>query len=153
MLKFVIKVPRTWAPASTFVGDIEAKFYAEAGKLIVKKIQYVLGQAGLYDLDPSYARIKPTLPGYRRVPGKAADQPLIKTAAMYDALSWRIEGDSVVVEVDDSKAHDPKTGFDYAEHWEEVTQYLEKGFALAEPLLPALLEKIIVKEMRWAFVS
>src|ERR1019366_3751199 len=152
MLRFIIKIPGHWAPKAGFCDTIEAEFYDAAGALIVEKIKSVLGTQGLYNLSKSYALMKPTLPGYRRIPGKAADQPLILTGEMYDALQVRIDSGTLIVEVDDTKAHDPKTGDDYAADWQNKTAFMEKGFALAEPLLPALLEKIIVKNMAWAFI-
>jgi|SRR5579871_523664 len=133
------------------VDRILARFGEEAGKLIVAKVQEVLGEDSLYTLSEKYQVLKPKRKGFQRIPNKDPDQPLIFTGeGIYNALTYFMDGANIVVTLDAQKGVTDK-GYDYAEVWEEATQFLEKGFALAEPELPELLTLIITEEMLAGF--
>jgi len=141
------------APAVPFnigpsiVARVRARFMQEAGGLIVDSVRSILGQSSIYSLSPQYSARKPRLAGFRRVPSKSADQPLILSGAgIYDNIDVVPDGDGFIVHVDD-KAGESPDGFDYAQHWEDVTDYLGKGLDLVEDKLADLMGDIIVDEM------
>jgi hypothetical protein len=124
---------------------IRERFQTEAGTLVLDAVRHILGQNYLYHLSPEYARRKPTLKKFRRFPGKSSDQPLILSGEMFNALTVVPDGNGFRVEVQEGEAM--SGGFDYAEHWEEVTQFLEKGLDMVEGSLDGLLLDIIFQEM------
>lgn len=122
------------------------RFSAEAGPVIVDAIKSLLGTDALYQLQPNYAANKPKLPQYRAQAGKPADQPLILTGEMFNALDFHLDGDTILVGVTDGKAI-AEDGDDYAEKWEQTTEFLEKGFALVEAKVGEILTTICCEEM------
>ena len=150
MIELRLLLPPLSAARNSGLDGVLSAFYTEAGHLIVSAIQDLLGTDRVYTLDPGYAARKPSLPNYVHVPGKSSHQPLIKTAEMYYAVEWRIDGDKLVVQVADGKGID-KYGYDYAEHWEAVTHFLETALADIEPLLLHMFEAVLVREMGTLF--
>jgi hypothetical protein len=144
MLRFTLTAPNLKINALDPSLAVLARFQEEAGKLIVGAVREILGTDEIYSLNPVYAASKPKRKGYRPTAGKPVDQPLIFTGEMYDAVHFRIEGAVLIIEVDESRAS-AADGFDYAEKWEQMTQFLEKGFEKVEPMLPALMEKILIE--------
>ena len=127
--------------------NVMPRFTSEAGTLVLDAVRDVLGTDALYILDPEYAKAKPRRKGYRRMPGKPIDQPLILSGeGIFLALTARQEGNSVVVQVDPNAGVTPQ-GFDYAEEWEEKVHYLERGLEAVEEQLDEVLARIIVEEM------
>jgi len=141
------------APAVPFnigpsiVARVRARFMQEAGALIVDSVRSILGQSSIYSLSPEYAARKPHMKGFRRVAGKSADQPLILSGqGIYDNIDVVADGDGFIVHVDDKAGTSPE-GFDYAQHFEDITDYLGKGLDLVEDKLADLMGDIIVQEM------
>lgn len=132
-------------PGAGLKARVLKAFAANAGAMIVASVRNQLGQDALYTLSPDYAARKPSLAGFRRQAGKSSDQPIILTGDIWDHIIWTATGDGLTVQVSDSAGMDD--GFDVAEHWEEITEYLEKGLADVEGDLPDLLLDIIVAEM------
>jgi len=131
----------------SIVSRVRARFMQEAGALIVDSVRSILGQSSIYSLSPEYAARKPRMKGFRRVAGKAADQPLILSGAgIYDNIDVVADGDGFIVHVDDKAGTSPE-GFDYAQHFEDITDYLGKGLDLVEDKLADLMGDIIVQEM------
>lgn len=97
---------------------------------LVEAIKHELGSADIYTLSPRYSRLKmegKTRPRMNVFPGKAPDQPLILTGEMYNAVSsWREGFFTAHIGVDEYAGYG-KDGFDYAQYWEQKTNYLEKG--------------------------
>lgn len=147
MIQLRVTLPALPVASGNVVGRIRTRFQHEAGTLILDAIRSLLGMSSIYTLSAEYSRKKQKLSKFRRVGGKASDQPLILSAAgIYDALTIIPEGDGFIVQVDDSKGTSDK-GFDFAEHWEEITDYLGKGLDLVEDQLDELLASIIEDEM------
>lgn len=132
-------------PTAGLTEKIRQEFMHEAGTLILDAIRLYLGEDQIYQLSPEYAKRKPTLKKFRRFPGKSADQPLILSGELYNSLTVIPDGDGFIVEVQEGKAMNGS--FDYAEHFEEITLYLEQGLALVEDDLPELLIGIIFQNM------
>lgn len=127
--------------------NVMPRFTSEAGTLVLDAVRALLGTDELYILDTKYAEQKPKRRGYRRMPGKPMDQPLILSGqGIYLALTARRDGDTVIVEVDPSKGVD-EHGFDYAAEWEDRVHYLERGLELVEDQLDQILLNIIFEEM------
>jgi len=132
-------------PTAGLTDRIRNRFALEAGQMIILAIREHLGN-DIYQLSPGYAARKPSLKEFRRYPGKTADQPLILSGrGIFDALQWRLDGNTLVVDVDETKGDD--RGFDVAEYWEEITSYLELGFADVETTLDDHLLDIVFQEM------
>lgn len=132
-------------PTAGMVERIRSRFALEAGQLIINAVRKHLGTNSVYDLSPEYARVKPKSKKFRRFPGKSTNQELILSGEMYNSLVWSMQGSTLSVQVEDGKATDG--GYDYAELWEEVTNYLEIGFMDVESDLPDHLLDIIFQEM------
>lgn len=132
-------------PTAGMVERIRQAFARNAGAMIVAAIRSHLGTDALYQLTPAYAARKPSLKGFRRQSGKSSDQPIILTGDIFDHVVWEARGDGLIVHVADSAGMDAV--FDVAEHFEQITQYLEKGLDEVEADLPDLLCDIIVAEM------
>jgi len=131
----------------SIVARVRARFMQEAGALIVDSVRSILGQSSIYSLSPEYAARKPRMKGFRRVAGKSADQPLILSGqGIYDNIDVAADGDGFIVHVDDKAGTSPE-GFDYAQHFEDITDYLGKGLDLVESRLADLMSDIIVDEM------
>ena len=121
------------------------EFSTEAAKLVKHALEAVLGTTEAYVLAPSYAEIKPQLPGYNHIPGKSPDQPLILTAAMFNSIEWVQEGTETIVYFN---LDDIPDDFDYTAYWEKVTSFMEKAMSHCEDQLADLLIRIIVQEMQ-----
>lgn len=132
-------------PTAGMVERIRSRFAQEAGQIIIAAVRKHLGTNSVYDLSPDYAAVKPKLKKFRRFPGKSANQELILSGEMYNSLVWSLIGNTLSVQVEDGKATDD--GYDYAELWEEVTNYLEIGFMDVEDTLDDHLLDIIFQEM------
>lgn len=143
-LNVTLSVPP--AASGSVIGRIRKRFMYEAGGIILDAIRSLLGTNTLYTLSRDYAARKQRSGKLRRIAGKSADQPLILTATMFDNLTVIPDGDGFIVMVQDGQAVSDK-GFDYAEHWEEITDYLGKGLDLVENKLDELMADIIVDEM------
>jgi hypothetical protein len=149
MLRMTVSIPPEFPGLAPGVADrVMNRFSEEAGKLVVEAIREVLGTEALdYQLSASYAIEKPKKKGFKRFPNKEWSQPLIFSGeGIFNALTSRIDGASVIVEVEASHGVSER-GFDYAEKWEEATEFLEKGFADVEDQLGELMGRIIVEEM------
>jgi hypothetical protein len=146
MLKIALQLPEMLHQDTELWTRILPRFQKEAGELIVQSVRDELGSPEIYSLSEPYRDQKPRRKGFQRVAGKAPDQPLIFSGAMFEAISAHAEGEMLIVQVADGEAL-AKDGDDYAEQWEEVTHFLEKGFAKVEGLLAELLMTIIVEEM------
>jgi len=145
-LKLKLTLPTLQAvPGSGLTQRIRERFQSEAGTYLLDAIRHNLGQDYLYRLTPEYAARKQSLKELRRFPGKSPDQPLILSGEMYNALTVIPDGNGFVVQVEDGQATDG--GFDYAEHWEEIAHFLEKGLDMVEGHLDEMLCDIIVQEM------
>lgn len=121
----------------------------EAGALIVDSVRSILGQSAIYSLSPEYSKRKPRMAGFRRASGKSADQPLILSGSgIYDNLDVIAQGglDGFIVMVSDNGGESPD-GFDYAQYFEDLTDYLGKGLDLVEGSLADLMATIIADEM------
>jgi len=126
------------------------RFQKEAGELVVSGVKSVLGTTKVYQLNPDYARRKEeglTRPRMKPYPGKDYGQPLILTGEMYEGVEAHLEGDDVVISVNES-AGVAEDGSDYAEEWEEKAGYLGKGLDTVQDALGELLCLIIVEEMK-----
>lgn len=146
MILLSLKVPPLVGTKSDWK-RILPRFQREAGNLVVQAIQDVLGSSDIYELKPSYSakKIAGKVARLKRISGKAADQPLILTGEMYNALQWRKVGDVLIIEIADGKAIHGDT--DYAAMWDEKTQFMEQGLAAVEDQLDELLLNIIFSEM------
>lgn len=132
----------------SIVARVRARFMQEAGALIVDSVRSILGQSAIYSLSPEYSKRKPRMAGFRRASGKSADQPLILSGSgIYDNLDVIAQGglDGFIVMVSDNGGYDGD--FDYAQYWEDATDYLGKGLDLVEGRLADLMADIIVQEM------
>jgi len=143
------------ANGATAERTILREFETEVGKIVVEAVQGVLGHDSLYKLNPEYAARKSSFPGYRTLPGKDPDQPLILTAAMHDAVTATRSGNEVTIAVDPSKVPNA-VYFDYPEYWEsgegstsgfDGVHYLELGLIAVEHKFPQLLVDIIVRNL------
>lgn len=123
------------------------RFQKEAGKLLVDKVRDLLGHDDLYTLTPAYAERKRRNPRLRRVAGKDPDQPLILTReGIYDAVEMRIDGQTVVISVNEAKGLSER-GYDYAELWQARVDYLGKALDAVEDQFEDLLLDIVFDEM------
>lgn len=112
---------------------------ARVGPVVVQSVQSVLGTPDIYTLSPAYSKRKAKLPGFKRYRGKAPDQPLIFSGAMYEAVTVeRVAGSADTLGLSVSENLLPAV--DYPDRWEKKTEFLDKGLALAEPKLAALVE-------------
>lgn len=130
--------------------EVMKRFEKEGGDKMVEGVQGVLGTRGIYPLNPDYAASKPTRTRgkriYKHVPGKPADQPLIFTTEMYEAVEARGDGAGIILDVKSGQAISER-GIDYAAKWEAATEFLEKGFDVVEAEVADMLERIIIEEM------
>lgn len=132
-------------PLPGFMDRVKVRFSARCNQILVEAGQAILGTEEIYHLKGKYGAAKQKLPGFRRVPGKPEDQPLIFSGEMYDSLEAFFDGHQVVFRLRPGAAIDE--GVDYGAKWEEETEFLEKGAdnVLGE-LADALIE-IITEEM------
>lgn len=142
-----LKLTPDTVPASGagLTANIRNAFALRAGMLIVDSIKNVLGHDALYKLSAPYEKRKPSLPKFRRYSGKSSGQPIILSGDLYEGLNYRLTGNTLIIDVDPS--HGMDGGFDVAEHWEQVTHYLELGYDAVEHLLPDILEDVVFTEM------
>jgi hypothetical protein len=145
-LKFTVNLPTVpTMPTAGMTARIMSAFARNAGAMIVASVRNQLGSSSLYQLKPDYAARKPMLKGYRRQAGKSTDQPIILTGDIFDHVVWEATGDGLIVHVAESAGMDDR--FDVSEHWEQITDYLGKGFDEVEADLPDVLLDIIFGEM------
>ena len=122
------------------------RFGETAGLILVAAVRRHLGTEDVYTLKPAYAERKPMLKQYRHVDGKPGSQPLILSGELYFGLTFEVQGNCLVVKIEDDKAVD-ESGFDYAERWEQTTHFLEQGLADVEHTLAGILGTIIAEEL------
>jgi len=144
-MKMTLQAPDI--PSENSPQEILSEFARRGGEAVQEGVRSVLGTEEAYTLSPEYSKRKPSLKRFKRYAGKAFDQPEILSGDMYDHIEVRQEGSSVFVGVAEGHGVSEK-GFDYASHQEELSQFLEKGFAtvgeerLADILLACALEAI-----------
>lgn len=127
--------------------NVMPRFQKEAGLLVLEAVRSLIGTNTIFTLSPEYARRKPRMRGFRRIPGKDSDQPLIFSGAgIFFALGATYKGNEITISVYPGAGFSSH-GFDYAEFHQEQTDYLGKGLALVEDQLDKILLDIIVDEM------
>lgn len=137
----------------SIVARVRARFMQEAGALIVDSVRSILGHDAILNISDEWGlekrvRKNSAGAGFKRVGGKDFKQPLIWTGTgIYDNLDVIAQGglDGFIVMVSDNGGYDD--GFDYAQYWEDATDYLGKGLDLVEGRLADLMADIIVQEM------
>lgn len=101
------------------------------GELSVEGIRRVLGTSEIYQLDEVYREDKlagRTVPPMKRYEGKAEDQPLILSGAMYDGItSEKPLGQDVITVLVPPDVGIGDDGEDYVAKWQERTDFFEKG--------------------------
>ena len=154
-LKLKLTLPTVPAmPGAGLTKRIRDRFRNEAGQLIVNAIRdAILGFDATLDISDEWGQEKRTARnkrglGFKFVAGKDWKQPLIWTGeGIYDNLEIIPQGgaDGFIVMVSDRAGVDE--GFDYAQYWEDATDYLGKGFDLVESQLDQLMLDIVFQEM------
>lgn len=147
MIRLKVTLPTVpTIPQAGMTDVIRQRFQNEAGTMILDAVRSLLGTSAIYTLTPEYSSRKSKMKGFRREGGKASDQPLIFSGeGIFDALTVIPNSTGFVVQVDDSQGM--RGSYDYAEHFQDVTDYLGKGLDLVEDQLDELLATIIEQEL------
>lgn len=126
------------------------EFYKQAGQLAVKHVRELLGSDELgLTLSPAYAEEKPRRARFTRLPGKTADQPLILSTDMYDAVGYAVSGNGVrigFIPRDESGRFARFSGaevFRYGNIWDERLQFISRGVEHAMPEIEEALQVIL----------
>lgn len=128
------------------VAQIMKEFEESLTVEILTYIKDYLGSSRVYQLNPQYAQRKPSLSGYKRYGGRAADQPLILTGAMVDAIKLRRVGEEFTIYVDVASMATPNAA-EYVAHWLETTDFLGIPYQEIEDRVQLLFERILVRLM------
>lgn len=144
------------------VDAVFKSFYRDAAKLIVEGIREILGTSDAWHLTEEYAKrkMRGDYGELYMVPGKDADQPLIRGGGIYTSIAAIPIGDEIRVGIlprgaggrfisyrdfEDTDALNLESAggqlAKYAQIWEERAHFIEKGVERAMPKVEALLQE------------